>query len=44
VNRAMAMGADDYIVKPYDPAVLEMKLRRYLSGKHTQTSEGKART
>jgi DNA-binding response OmpR family regulator len=43
VNRAMATGADDYIVKPYDPAVLEMKLRRYLGGKHANTSEGKAR-
>lgn len=43
VNRAMAMGADDYIVKPYDPAVLEMKLRRYLGGSHAGTSESKAR-
>ena len=43
VNRAMAMGADDYIVKPYDPTVLEMKLRRYLGDSHAGASEGKAR-
>ena len=43
VTRAMAMGADDYIVKPYDPKVLEMKLRRYLAGNHAGASEGKAR-
>lgn len=33
VNRAMAAGADDYVVKPYDPTVLQMKIRRYL-GRH----------
>ncbi len=30
VNKAMAAGADDYVVKPYDPAVLQMKLQRYI--------------
>lgn len=33
VNKAMAAGADDYIVKPYDPAVLQVKLQRYLGGR-----------
>ena len=34
VNRAMSAGADDYVVKPYDPAVLQVKIRRHLgSGK-----------
>ncbi len=30
VNRAIAAGADDYVIKPYDPATLEAKLRRYI--------------
>lgn len=41
VNRAMSMGADDYIVKPYDPAVLEMKLRRYVGSTKVDLSESK---
>jgi len=30
VNKAIVAGADDYVVKPYDPAVLQMKIRRLL--------------
>ncbi len=30
VNKAMAAGADDYIVKPYDVAALQFKIRRHL--------------
>jgi DNA-binding response OmpR family regulator len=41
VNRAITMGADDYIVKPYDPAVLEMKLRRYVGSNTVESSDGK---
>lgn len=29
-NRAMAAGARDYMVKPYDPVVLQAKIRRLL--------------
>lgn len=31
VNKAMAEGAADYLVKPYDPAVLQMKIRQCLA-------------
>ena len=30
VNKAMTAGADDYVVKPYDPAVLQAKVQRYV--------------
>jgi len=41
VNRAMTMGADDYIVKPYDPAVLETKLRRYVGSRRVDLTESR---
>ena len=31
VNKAMAEGAADYLVKPYDPAVLQMKIGQCLA-------------
>ena len=30
INKAMSAGADDYVVKPYDPTVLQMKIQRHL--------------
>ena len=39
VNKAMTAGADDYVVKPYDPTVLQMKIRRHL-GAHKVGSGG----
>ena len=42
VNRAMAAGADDYIVKPYDPAVLQMKIRRHLGNGKVGTSDARS--
>ena len=30
VNKAMTAGADDYIVKPYDATVLQMKIRQHI--------------
>ena len=42
VNKAVAAGADDYVVKPYDPANLEMKIRRQLSSGKAGSREGKA--
>lgn len=41
VNKALAMGADDYIVKPYDPGVLQMKIQSHLSQCKLQTKESK---
>ena len=43
VNRAMAAGAADYMVKPYDPIVLQMKIGHCLgSGKSgAATTKGK---
>jgi DNA-binding response OmpR family regulator len=41
VNRAITMGADDYIVKPYDPAILETKLRRYVGPRTVDLSDSK---
>jgi DNA-binding response OmpR family regulator len=41
VNRAMIAGADDYVVKPYDPAVLQMKIRRLLGT--AKVSSGKSK-
>lgn len=39
-NRAMAAGAQDYMVKPYDPVVLQMKIRRLLANGKTVSTEG----
>lgn len=36
VQRAFAAGATEYVVKPYDPVVLERKLDKLLSVKHSQ--------
>lgn len=44
VNRAMAAGADDYVVKPYDPAVLQTKIRRLLAHCKAGAGEGKGNT
>lgn len=44
VNKAMAAGADDYLVKPYDPAVLQMKIRSHLGAHQAGSAEGKGRT
>lgn len=41
VNKALSMGADDYIVKPYDPGVLQMKIQSHLSQRKIQTKESK---
>ena len=41
VNKALAMGADDYIVKPYDPGVLQMKIQSHLSQSKLQAKESK---
>lgn len=30
LNKAMAAGADDYVVKPYEPRVLQMKIQQHL--------------
>jgi DNA-binding response OmpR family regulator len=44
VNKAMAAGAADYIVKPYDPTVLQMKIGHCLGigkfGATTTKGEG----
>ena len=39
VNKAMTVGADDYIVKPYDPTVLQTKIRLALSGGAAASSD-----
>jgi DNA-binding response OmpR family regulator len=39
INKAMSAGADDYVVKPYDPTVLHMKIQRHL-GAHKAGSGG----
>lgn len=41
VNKALAMGADDYIVKPYDPGVLQMKIQSHLGNRKLETKESK---
>ncbi len=33
LNRAIAAGADDYVVKPYDPAHLQTKILHYLDAR-----------
>ena len=43
VSKAMAAGADDYVVKPYDPAVLEMKIRNHLEAFKVVPVKGKGR-
>lgn len=40
VNRAMAAGADDYMVKPYNPSVLQMKVVRHIKNGKTGSDEG----
>ena len=42
VNKAMAAGADDYMVKPYDPTALQTKLRRLLGGGATAAAESRS--
>ena len=42
VNKAMTVGADDYIVKPYDPTVLQTKIRLALSGGATASSDARS--
>jgi DNA-binding response OmpR family regulator len=32
IERAGSLGADDYIVKPYDPALLKAKIARFRKG------------
>ena len=44
VNKAMAAGADDYVVKPYDPAVLQMKLQHYVGIRKVSSGQGKGTT
>lgn len=44
VNKAMVAGADDYVVKPYDPAVLQMKIQRLLGAHKAGSREGKGIT
>ena len=44
VNRAIAAGAEDYVVKPYDPLVLEGKLRRYLAADKIAAGARKGKT
>ncbi len=44
VNKAMAAGADDYVVKPYDPAVLQMKLQRYIGTRKVSSGQGRGTT
>lgn len=39
-NRAMAAGAQDYMVKPYDPVVLQTKIRRLLGSRKVGSTEG----
>ncbi len=39
-NRAMAAGAQDYMVKPYDPVVLQTKIRRLLGNRKVGSTEG----
>lgn len=39
-NRAMAAGAQDYMVKPYDPVVLQTKIRRLLDYGRVGATEG----
>jgi DNA-binding response OmpR family regulator len=41
VNKAMIAGADDYVVKPYDPAILQMKIRRQLGTVKVGSGKGK---
>jgi len=38
VQRSYAAGADDFLVTPYDPAVLEGKIESLLSGKGAATT------
>ncbi len=40
VNRAMAAGADAYMVKPYYPSVLQMKIFRHLKKGRGGSDEG----
>lgn len=44
VNRSIAAGAIDYIVKPFDPAVLETKIGRHLSDGKVRDSSKKGRS
>jgi len=44
VNKAMAAGADDYIVKPYDPTVLQTKIHHHLGRHKVSSTEGKGRS
>ena len=37
-DRAMAAGARDYMVKPYDPAVLQAKIRRLLGSENVAST------
>jgi two-component system alkaline phosphatase synthesis response regulator PhoP len=41
VNKAMIAGADDYVVKPYDPVVLQMKIQRHLGARKVDLGKGK---
>ncbi|MFQ5806419.1 MAG: response regulator transcription factor [Phycisphaerae bacterium] len=44
VNKAITAGADDYVVKPYDPTVLQMKIRRHLGSGKVGSGKGKGNT
>lgn len=44
VNKAMAAGANDYVVKPYDAAVLQMKIRRQLGTCASGSQESRSNT
>ncbi|UCC99628.1 MAG: response regulator [Phycisphaerales bacterium] len=44
VNKAMAAGADDYVVKPYDPTVLQMKIQQHLGKSKVSSTESKGKS
>lgn len=44
INKAMAAGADDYLVKPYDPAVLQVKIQRHIGYRKAGSRKGKGST
>ncbi len=44
INKAMAAGADDYLVKPYDPATLQVKIQRHIGDRKAGLRKGKGST
>ena len=44
INKAMAAGADDYLVKPYDPGVLQAKIQRHIGDRKAGSRKGKGST